>query len=163
MYKLAQAIFLLATVCFATPITGEVGTLEERTTPSNPLCPSSGRSSSPVKTGCLYPVPYVGNFTNAAIWDFTKLTDLPDDLVVDELYVPKGNVRGAAFDQTYTASNVFVSNGSLQIKVPGGQKKEPLLGGQVETGVQDIIYASVRTIAQVSSISGTCHGLLLSW
>ena len=159
MYKVVQTIFFLTTACVAAPLASSRNILEERVGGGSPLCPTTGRSTSLVKTGCVYPVAYVGNFTNSVIWDFSKLTSIPDDLAVDEFDVPKEQVRGAVYDQRYTASNVQVANGTLQIKVPGKQKSLPILGGQVETAVQDILYASVRTTAQVSSVPGTCHGM----
>ena len=161
MFGLVRPIFFLATACLAAPFTSGDSPLEERAGGGNPLCPNTGRSASPAKTGCVYPVSYVGNFTNAAVWDFTNLTSLPDGLGIDEFDLSKRSVRGAVYDQRYTASNVAVKNGTLQLKVPGSQKKSPILGGQIETDVDDILYASVRTIAQVSNVSGACHGMLL--
>ena len=65
----------------------------------------------------------------------------------------------APYSQQYTTANIQVSGGSLQLKVPGGQKASPVTGAQVYTTDTDILYGSVRTRMQVSSVAGTCHGM----
>jgi len=53
---------------------------------------------------------------------------------------------------------VNVAGGSLQLKVPGGQRTSPIQGAEVYTTDNDILYGSVRTWVQTSNVAGTCQG-----
>ena len=43
----------------------------------------------------------------------------------------------------------------MQLKVPGGQKASPIFGAEVYTKEDTILYGSVRTMMQVSTVAGT--------
>ncbi|KEQ81332.1 concanavalin A-like lectin/glucanase [Aureobasidium pullulans EXF-150] len=63
------------------------------------------------------------------------------------------------FDQFYGVKNVVLKRGRpLQLRVPGGQTQSPIQGAEFTTAYDDILFASVRTVAKVSNVAGTCHG-----
>lgn len=64
----------------------------------------------------------------------------------------------APYTHVYKPENVILGGGSLQLKVPGGQSASPINAGEIFTGDQDILYASVRTWWQISTVPGTCQG-----
>ena len=98
-----------------------------------------------------------GSFTHTQTLDFTLLSDFPTtDLVISDYNIEAGT---APFSQMYNSDQVSISDGTLQLKVPGGQTTSPIYGAEVQTTVQDILYGSVRTSVQVSEVPGTCHGI----
>ncbi|MCJ1394723.1 hypothetical protein MMC18_007603 [Xylographa bjoerkii] len=91
------------------------------------------------------------------MFDFTQLSDFPTaDLAISNYGIEAGE---APYSQMYDSDQVSIYNGTLQLKVPGGQTTSPIYGAEVQTTVQDILYGSVRTTVQVSEVPGTCHGL----
>ncbi|KAI9726876.1 MAG: hypothetical protein M1834_001461 [Cirrosporium novae-zelandiae] len=117
---------------------------------------SSLSSATPTKSGCLWSVHGAGGFTQSMTVDFSQLGAFPSGkLKISTDSIPAGN---APYSQKYTRANVAVESGTLQLKVPGGQSSSPIKGAEVITAVQDILYGSVRTTAQVSKVAGTCHG-----
>jgi hypothetical protein len=84
------------------------------------------------------------------------MEDFPsDNLTISNYEIEAGT---APYSQNYTPEQVSMSEGTLRLKVPGGQNTSPILGAEVQTTVQDILYGSVRTTVQVSEVPGTCHG-----
>lgn len=65
----------------------------------------------------------------------------------------------APYNRTFTTSNVYVENGFLNLRVPGGQTQSPIECGEVQTTFTDILHASVRTRAIFSKVPGTCAGI----
>jgi beta-glucanase (GH16 family) len=115
--------------------------------------PNAG-SSVPSKSGCLWNVPGVGSFAETSTFSFTG-TSLPSGLQVNTYPVENDN---APYFHSYTASNAYVRNGFLNLRVPGGQTQSPITGGEVQTTEGDIFYATVRTRAIFSTVPGTCTG-----
>ncbi|MCJ1284794.1 hypothetical protein MMC26_004130 [Xylographa opegraphella] len=114
-------------------------------------------SPEPVQSGCLWVVAGSGTFTHAQTFDFTQTKDFPTaDLVISNYGIKAGT---APHSQMYTSDQVSIYDGTLQLKVPGGQTTSPIYGAEIQTTVQDILYGSVRTTVQISEVPGTCHGL----
>lgn len=102
----------------------------------------------------MWVVHSAGSFTHSQTFDFSTLTSFPTNDLVISTY-PIGS---SPYTQLYTTANVAVSSGSLQLKVPGGQTASPILGAEVSTHDDDILYGSVRTMIKASTVAGTCHG-----
>ena len=117
--------------------------------------PTPYSAGPPSKSGCVWVVPEAGHFTHHQKFDFSGMTTLPPGLNFEGDFIGAGVAR---FSQQYTSENIVVAGGNLQLKVPGGQSSSPITGAQVLTSDQDILYGSVRTVAMVSSVPGTCHG-----
>ena len=97
-----------------------------------------------------------GSFTHTQTFDFTQTNDFPTgDLAISNYGIEAGT---APYSQMYNSDQVSIYDGTLQLKVPGGQTTSPIYGAEVQTTVQDILYGSVRTTVQVSEVPGTCHG-----
>ena len=90
------------------------------------------------------------SFTQSLTIDFSASTTLPSTLAIST--DPIGSTPDT---QLYTTGNVVVQDGTLQLKVPGGQTASPILGAEVYTSVDNILFASVRTTMQVSTVAGT--------
>jgi hypothetical protein len=105
----------------------------------------------------------VGRFNQYVKYDFAKWTSFPLGLSVSNYGIqadPEDDEH--PFDQHYGPNNVILKRGRpLQLRVPGGQKKSPIQGAEFTTAYDDILYASVRTVAKVSAVPGTCHGMSL--
>ena len=112
-------------------------------------------SPAPIKSGCVWQVTNTGSFTQQQSFDFSTNTFPTSGLAISTDTIGAGS---APYSQLYTKANVNVAGGSLQLTVPGGQHASPILGAEVYTTVNDILYASVRTRVQVSNVGGTCHG-----
>ena len=98
-----------------------------------------------------------GSFTHTQTFDFTRTSIFPTaDLVISNYSIEAGT---APHSQMYNSDQVSIRDGTLQLKVPGGQTTSPIYGAEVQTTVQDILYGSVRTTVQVSEVPGTCHGI----
>ncbi|KAM0801442.1 concanavalin A-like lectin/glucanase domain-containing protein [Usnea florida] len=117
---------------------------------SSPPPSTSSAGTSPTKEGCVWVVDGSGSFTQSLTIDFSVSTTLPSTLSVSTDSIPS-----TPDTQLYTTGNVVVQDGTLQLKVPGGQTASPILGAEVYTSEDDILYASVRTFMQVSTVAGT--------
>ena len=116
---------------------------------------SCDSSSAPIsKTGCVYEIGGVGSFTQLASYTFTG-TDLPNGLVRNSYTVDD---VGSPYTHTFQTQNAYVSDGYLNLKVPGGQTTSPISSAEVQTSITDIMYASVRTTAIFGTSAGTCNG-----
>ena len=69
--------------------------------------------------------------------------------------------NGAPFSRTSVSKLATVSDGYLNLEVPGGQTSAPIQCASVQTQEGDIKYASVRTTAIFSAEPGVCHGFFL--
>lgn len=137
------------------------GTCGSSTSPTQqPSCPpptsgSAGISSPAAKEGCLWTVDGVGSFTHTLTLDFSALNALPSDV----LNISTDTINSTDTDtgpRQFTTSNVAVKDGALQLTVPGGQTiSSPITGAEVYTLEESILYGSVRTMMEVSSVSGT--------
>jgi len=116
------------------------------------------------KRSCMTTVPGVGRFNQYVKYDFVKWTSFPLGLSISNYGItadPDDDEH--PFDQYYGPNHVILKRGRpLQLRVPGGQTKSPIQGAEFTTAYDDILYASVRTVAKVSSVPGTCHGIALS-
>ncbi|KAI4722124.1 concanavalin A-like lectin/glucanase [Aureobasidium sp. EXF-10727] len=85
---------------------------------------------------------------------------LPDELIASTYEVGSGPY--APYSHIFNPSNIVLGSGqSMQMIVPGGQTADPLDTCQLVTRYDDILYASVRTVAQASPINGTVHGFFM--
>ncbi|ERF69253.1 hypothetical protein EPUS_09070 [Endocarpon pusillum Z07020] len=114
------------------------------------------KSADPSKQGCHWLVPGVGYFTHRSKFTFDGTT-LPAGLKAN-VHTVGGN---APFNRCFTTSNVYIDNGFLILRVPGGQTESPIECGEVQTTFTDILHASVRTRAIFSEVPGTCTGMFL--
>lgn len=138
------------------PAFGTCGSSTSSQTQPSALPPPSGiaGSSSPATgEGCLWTVDGSSSFTHTLNIDFSTLDAFPNDiLAISTDSIPRGP---SPYTQLYTIDNVAVKDGALQLKVPGGQTASPILGAEVATTEKNILYGSVRTMMQISSVSGT--------
>ena len=109
-------------------------------------------------SGCVWVVDGAASFTHQQVFDFSQTTSLPSGLAISTDSIPAGS---APYSQLYTADNIAVTGGTLQLKVPGGQTASPILGAELATADKDILYGSVRTTVQISSVAGTTHGMYI--
>ena len=118
---------------------------------SSSLPPStSSAGTSPTKEGCVWVVDGSGSFTQSLTIDFSVLNALPSTLKNST-----DPIGSTPFTQLYTTGNIAVQDGTMQLKVPGGQTASPILGAEVYTVEENIRYGSVRTMMQVSTVPGT--------
>jgi hypothetical protein len=87
---------------------------------------------------------------------------LPTGLVISTDLVEDTASDGstAKFDHQFNASNVQVSDGFLQLTVPGGQTTSPIQCGEVSTDFE-VLHASVSTFAILTNESGICNGEMI--
>jgi len=104
----------------------------------------------PTTTSCAHVVPNVGTFTNSANYTFLS-SSLPDGLDASTY-----QVGDLPYTHIFQPSNVVVSPPYLSLIVPGGQNSFPIHSAEITTSVSNILYASVRTTAKLSSVPGTC-------
>ena len=64
----------------------------------------------------------------------------------------------ALYDHRFVPGNVAVSGGYLNLKVPGGQTSGPIRSAEVATSISNILYASVRVNAILTSEPGVVDG-----
>lgn len=110
------------------------------------------RSPEPEFEDGKYIVDRQAGFANRATWNFNG-NSLPSGLSISS-YSAGGRV--------YSADNVVVRNGYLELRVPGGQRSLPYRSAEIVTNVQNIKYASVRTRAIFSETPGVCNGKSLA-
>lgn len=131
------------------------------TRPSNSDNRLAARSTSTQATwdGCQYNVPNAGSFSSHFSFDFTTLDTLPDEFIASTYEVGSGPY--APYAHIFNPDNIVLTTGEpMQMIVPGGQTADPLDTCQLVTRYDDVLYASVRTVAQVSPVNGTVHGKL---
>jgi hypothetical protein len=110
--------------------------------------------------GCHYQVQGAGAFSSHFAFDFTTMDTLPDELIASTYEVGSGPY--APYAHIFNPSNIVLRSGQpMQMIVPGNQTTDPLDTCQLVTRYDDVLYASVRTIAQASPVNGTVHGMLL--
>ncbi|KAI5246464.1 concanavalin A-like lectin/glucanase [Aureobasidium subglaciale] len=127
---------------------------------NNRLAARTDASADGSFDGCHYQVEGVGTFTSHLAYDFTTMDTLPDDLVASTYEVGSGPY--APYAHIFNPSNIVLTPGQpMQMIVPGGQAADPLETCQVVTRYNDVLYASVRTIAQASPVNGTVHGFFM--
>lgn len=133
-------------------------------TQASPLDTLTSRdtTTTTTKKACLTNVKGVGSFSQHFKFNFTKLTNFPSSLAISEYGIQASpDDPEHPFDQYYNSTNVIVRKGRpLKMKVPGGQTEGPIQGAEFTTQVADVLYASVRTVAKISTVEGTCHGML---
>lgn len=107
------------------------------------------RSPQPTFENGVYIVDRQAEYANHVTWDFSG-GNISEGLSVSNYAV--NDQRG------FSADNAVVRDGYLQLIQSAGSSF-PLKGGEVVTSVNNIKYASVRTIAILSEVPGTCNGL----
>ncbi|KAF6790688.1 glycoside hydrolase family 16 protein [Colletotrichum sojae] len=93
-------------------------------------------------------------FKNRGYWDFSKLADnakLPAGLIASGYPVGKTHA--------YNVNNVYIQNKYLNLRVNGNQTKMPFQSAEIFTQVNNIKYASVRTVAIFAEPAGVCNGM----
>jgi beta-glucanase (GH16 family) len=111
---------------------------------------AGSRSETPVLRDGKYIVSTQATFSNAMNWTFES-GSLPSGLSASDYPV------GAEY--AFGPANVNVRNGYLELLVNGGQTTMPYKCGEVTTDVQNIKYASVRTVAILTEPAGVCNGM----
>ena len=171
MYCLASIVFLLLRVCLnllvifiMTKLFGLsviLAFLASSTTATNRNETELLEERATAKKSCMVTAPGVGRFNQYVKYDFAQWTHFPLGLSISNYGIQADpNDDEHPFDQYYGPNNVLLKKGRpLQLRVPGGQTKSPIQGAEITTAYDDILYASVRTVAKVSSVPGTCHGL----
>lgn len=107
-----------------------------------------------------------GHFKKRAVFTFAG-DELPDGLQKSSYTVECNDAcqdsSQTIYNELFDPENVQVSNGFLTLTVPGGQIPEnadnTISCAEVTTMEENILYASVRTVAILSDVPGTCHGL----
>ncbi|GAB7347894.1 hypothetical protein MBLNU459_g5417t1 [Dothideomycetes sp. NU459] len=99
--------------------------------------------------------------------DFTASSSLPSELIISDNTIGQGV---NPYARQFLPGNVIPVPGSyLEMIVPGGQatttsyaatstQTPTIESAQMVTGAKDILYASVRTVAQLSPVAGTVAG-----
>ncbi|KAI4854652.1 concanavalin A-like lectin/glucanase [Aureobasidium sp. EXF-8845] len=145
LFGLSVILAFLASTSVATDL-NTTESLEERAT---------------AKKSCMKTLDGVGRFNQYVKYDFAKWSNFPMGLSISNYGIeadPEDDEH--PFDQHYGPNNVILKRGRpLQLRVPGGQKKSPIQGAEFTTAYDDILYASVRTVAKVSAVPGTCHDI----
>lgn len=118
-------------------------------TAASPLSSMVKRSPEPVQRDGKYIVSRQAEFDNHVSWTFEG-ESLPEGLSVSAYPVQDTHV--------YKSDNIAVRDGYLELLVPGGQSAMPYTCGEVVTDVDNIKYASVRTVAILSEPAGVCNG-----
>jgi hypothetical protein len=122
--------------------------------------PAEATSSDGAFDGCHYQVQGAGAFNSHFAFDFTTMDTLPDELVASTCIIGSGPY--APYAHIFNPDNIILRSGQpMQMIVPGNQTTDPLDTCQLVTTYDDVLYASVRTIAQASPVNGTVHGMLL--
>ncbi len=133
---------------------------------STASAPSSSTNARDVqKVGNIWKVSGVGNFDNRAVYDFSQ-GEFPDGLIKSDYTISQrqeDNSDRIPYNPQYKPANVQVVDGFLTLTVPGRQKPTKRSGyrvscAEITTAEQNILYASVRTNAILSSVPGTCAG-----
>ena len=141
----------LATI--TSSITQNIASTSVATLISSSTATSITTQSTPTYDGCSYQVPGAGTFAHSFKADFTKLVTLPGNLVISTNTLDPGY---GSFSRQFSAGLVSIVPGSyLGLTMPGGQIVNPLQCSQITTRYNDILYASVRTVAKVSSVPGS--------
>jgi hypothetical protein len=121
---------------------------------------ATATSSDGAFDGCHYQVQGAGAFNSRFAFDFTTMDTLPDELVASTCIIGSGPY--APYAHIFNPDNIILRSGQpMQMVVPGNQTTDPLDTCQLVTTYDDVLYASVRTIAQASPVNGTVHGMLL--
>lgn len=108
------------------------------------------RSPEPAIENGKFVVSRQSQFDNHLSFSFDG-DSLPDGLTASDY--------GSGDGPGYKPANAVVSDGYLQLTVPGGQTEKPYWGGEVSTDVFNILYASVRTVAILTEPAGVCNGM----
>ncbi|KAI5199397.1 concanavalin A-like lectin/glucanase [Aureobasidium subglaciale] len=131
------------------------------TSPINDTLLLDSRAAT-TKKSCMRNLPGVGHFNQYVKYNFADWSHFPLGLSISNYGItadPDDDEH--PFDQYYGPQNVILKKGQpLKLRVPGGQKKSPIQGAEFTTAYDDVLFASVRTVAKVSAVPGTCHGCL---
>lgn len=111
------------------------------------------------KSGCYWNTD-AGPFNTRFGHDFSlDLYGTVQDLIPDTYTVNAGvNPLARRFDIVNVGLDA--SDQSLTLTVPGGQTNGPISTAQLTTNYNDILYASVRTVAKISNVPGTTNAFI---
>ncbi|KAG9678204.1 concanavalin A-like lectin/glucanase, partial [Aureobasidium melanogenum] len=154
IFSLLFVTIVTATLSEATPA------YPDRFDSDSRLAARSTTGANETLDGCSYQVEGVGAFNHHLAFDFTTMDTLPDELIASTYEVGSGPY--APYSHIFNPSNIVLGSGQpMQMIVPGGQTADPLETCQVVTRYDDVLYASVRTVAQASPVNGTVHGFFM--
>ncbi|KAI5271496.1 concanavalin A-like lectin/glucanase [Aureobasidium subglaciale] len=116
-------------------------------------------SAAGTKSGCYWNTD-AGQFNTRFGHDFAAdLYGTVDDLVPSTYTVNAGvNPLARRFDLVNIGLDA--KEQALTLTVPGGQTNGPISSAQLATSFNDILYASIRTVAKISNVPGTTHGFI---
>ncbi|KEQ78128.1 concanavalin A-like lectin/glucanase, partial [Aureobasidium namibiae CBS 147.97] len=112
------------------------------------------------RSGCYWSTD-AGQFNTRFGHDFSlDLYGTVQDLIPDTYTVNAGvNPLARRFD--IVNIGLDASDQSLTLTVPGGQTNgSPISTAQLATNYNDILYASVRTVAKISNVAGTTNAFI---
>lgn len=107
------------------------------------------RSPQPALEKGKYVVSRQAEFDNHVSWTFEG-GSLPEGLTASNY--------GAGETREFIPDNAIVRGGYLELLVNGGQTAMPYTCGEVVTNVENIKFASVRTVAILTEPAGVCNG-----
>ena len=111
---------------------------------------TTSSAAGPSATTCGHTISNVGTFTNFANYTFLS-SSLPAGLYASSFQVGK-----PPYTHLFQPKNVVLSPPYLHLIVPGGQTSFPISSAELTTTASNILYASVRTTAILSTVPGTC-------
>jgi hypothetical protein len=154
-------LWFLISATIATAIAHDFALNPTNSDSNNSHVARSTISSDGTFDGCNYQVQGAGTFTSHFSFDFTTMDTLPSELIASTYEVGSGPY--APYAHLFEPSNIILGSGQpMKMIVPGAQTADPLSTCQLVTRYNDVIYASVRTVAQVSPVNGTVHGMFES-
>jgi hypothetical protein len=140
---------------------------------SSSTSPTNGDGAT--QQGNYWVLPDGQRFRNRKVYTFNGAS-LPAGLQASEDFIQDTtyrNINNIPYNHRFDAVNVKVSNGFLNLKVPGNQHPSsptrnnpngtPISCAEVITTECNIKYASVRTKAILSNVPGTCQGMFMYW
>ena len=115
-------------------------------------------STAGSKSGCYWNVPGIGQFNTRFGTDFS-INSTVENLISSTYTVAQGvNPLARRFDIVNIGLDPI--DQALTLTVPGGQTIGPVSAAQMQTSYNDILFASVRTVAKMSNVPGTPHGVI---
>lgn len=114
-------------------------------------------SSSLILSALVAPI--MAQYASRTTFTFPGNT-IPTGLTISEypVYEDKvANGQGPKYDRIFERKNVVVRNGFMELRVPGGQTKNPISCAEVGTTFE-VQYGSIKTFAILAEEPGVCNG-----
>ncbi|KAI5205053.1 concanavalin A-like lectin/glucanase [Aureobasidium subglaciale] len=116
-------------------------------------------SAAGTKSGCYWNTD-AGPFNTRFGHDFTADLYGSVDSLVPSTYTVNAGVNPLARRFDLVNIGLDAKEQALTLTVPGGQTDGPISSAQLTTSFNDILYASIRTVAKISNVPGTTHGFI---